>query len=357
MDELERVTRVRPDAHASAATKSRDREKLLATIARERLDAPANQQPAAAPRPSTSTTIARLPDTHARGGRAWGAAAAVLVVVAVMTGVLLAADRGSETPDKTPSIQPAVTEPASEPALACGSRLPMEPTIPPGYTGPVHGPSSRSTTPVMPDQLVLHWDSPTGSLEYRWPDDPDAPSTGPIAPATSGDVTYLGASLLPVGQDAVGASQLVFFSFSGLPSECQTLQFTAFENDTARLTDLVVQIMRRPFDNGEPLVAQSVDISARPAVGHCTSPVGEAIPDQGGVAPVDGTFPTPHGALAAFIARYTRVATRGYIEMRLPDGSYAYGVKGPGLETFVTLVDVVPDGSQWRVASWEGTGC
>ena len=357
MDELERVTKVRPDAQPSAAIKSADRDKLLASIAREQPEAPAKHQPAVDPWQSMSPTIAHLPRIHAHRGRAWGAAAAALVVIVVMAGALVVSNRNSETPDKSPSIQPPATEPATEPALACGLRLPAEPAIPAGHTGPVDGPSSQSTTPAMPDQLVLHWDSPSGSLEYRWPADPDSPPTGPVAVPTSGDVTYLAASVLPAEEGSVGASQRVYFSFSGLPAACQALQLTAFESDTARLADLVAQVMRTPFVSDEPLVAQSVDVPTPPAVGHCTSPAGEAVPDRGSVAPVDGTFPTPQAALAAFVASQATVIPRGYIEMRLPDGSYTYGVKGPGLETFVTLVNVVPDGALWKVASWEGSGC
>ena len=67
------------------------------------------------------------------------------------------------------------------------------------------------------------------------------------------------------------------------------------------------------------------------------------------------------GSLAAdrshHLRRSQRCPPRGYIEMHLTDSSYVYGVKGPGLDAFVTLVNVTRDGTDWNVTSWQATGC
>ena len=71
----------------------------------------------------------------------------------------------------------------------------------------------------------------------------------------------------------------------------------------------------------------------------------------------DGTtYPSPTDALSAFLKGQPTFMPRGYVEIRLPDGSLAYGAQVRE-GRFVTVVQVVADPGGWRVTRWEASGC
>ncbi|MGH9223477.1 MAG: hypothetical protein ACRD2W_06750 [Acidimicrobiales bacterium] len=65
--------------------------------------------------------------------------------------------------------------------------------------------------------------------------------------------------------------------------------------------------------------------------------------------------PNPGSGLAEFVEQHRTVLQRGYVEMRLPDGTIAYGAQVDG--SFVTVVQVAPLGTGWVVTGFELSGC
>jgi hypothetical protein len=69
-----------------------------------------------------------------------------------------------------------------------------------------------------------------------------------------------------------------------------------------------------------------------------------------------GVYPSPEGALEAFVKADQTLIQFGYQEFRLPDGSIAYATQNP-LGEWVTVIHVAPTAGGWIVDSWTGSGC
>lgn len=89
---------------------------------------------------------------------------------------------------------------------------------------------------------------------------------------------------------------------------------------------------------------------------RCNVPAGVAqTPNRTGEG--DGmAYPNPADALGAFLKGQPSLPSRGYLEVRLPDGTLVYGA--PARDgRFVAVVQVVPSLAGWRVSRWEASGC
>jgi hypothetical protein len=299
------------------------------------------------------------------------ALAVLSIVTAVAAGTFALTRLGSGDPHGDNRVViPRTTPSQATPATTCGDDLPLVFRIPHGYTGPVPTASAGAPRPATPGQLVRTWTADTGHIEIRWPADPETIATfAPGGLKTSGDSVggvglqaALGPGSVQHTPDGRPYSYLLYFlAGSGLatmPIECTTVQVSVFDVDDARVTSVLLAFSRRPVVPQAPLVASTVDVAVAPAAGACQVPVGaKPSPNQGGPVAAGGPYPTPQDALRAFVAEHPFVMETGYVEMHLPDGAIAFGVKSPGNDMWVTVVHVVSTDGGWTVESWDGSGC
>ena len=262
---------------------------------------------------------------------------------------------GQPVPTSTPTPTPTTVP------TTCGDQPPRPLAVPDGYAGPVAGPINAAPHPPEPGQLVMHWTSGAGGIELRWPMDPTVPNPFAPRPGTDGPVRspasfsagIFTAQLAPTGQTvrymAVGTG-------IASPEACRALQLGVFDPDPARVESVMAVFSRAPYVSDAPLVTESRSGEAPPSVIPCNVPSGSTQqPSRTGEG--DGTaYPNPADALSAFLKDQPSLLPRGYVEIRLPDGSTAYGAQvREGM--FVTVVEVASTPEGWRVTRWEASGC
>ncbi len=297
-------------------------------------------------------------------------AAAVVAVVLIATVVALTGSSPDRGRDRRQ--QPVTIPTTPEQLFTCGTQLPVALRIPDGYAGPVAGPSADGG-PVGPGQLVLSWATATGAIEARWPADQTvidtyltrparAPST--TAPPTTSDGRISGGGISSGTQRTAGggfsglsAYRFQNFAPAGTAPECETLQVSVFDADEARLASIRERLARRLFVPQDPLVASVVDVAVAPTAAACQVPAGaRPSPNVGGAVSANGPFATPSDALRVFLEDRLSLMDTGYVEMHLPDGSIAFGVRG-ARDAWVTVVHVTRVGDAWTVDSWNASGC
>ena len=142
----------------------------------------------------------------------------------------------------------------------------------------------------------------------------------------------------------------------GSPASCQTLQLGVFGSDAARVQAIFDELIRAPYVSDVPLVIGSRPGDAAPVVVACRVPAGVAqTPNQSGDG--DGVnYASPTDAADSLPASPPESGARGYLEIRLPDGSLVYGAQTSN-GAFVTVVHVIPAAGGWQVSGWEASGC
>lgn len=139
-----------------------------------------------------------------------------------------------------------------------------------------------------------------------------------------------------------------------------------------------------PISDAPLLVTTSINVDEPPGVPRCNTlvPRGVGPPDQGGPVTDAGVHPSPRTALAAFLQPTAKaraafaenpgafnapgvigdppVATAGYVELVLPDGSIHYTQPHPRITAdfaSVALISTRPTTSGWTISQWEAPGC
>jgi hypothetical protein len=137
---------------------------------------------------------------------------------------------------------------------------------------------------------------------------------------------------------------------------------TVYGRDAGTVDRVAEGFVTAPFVSHEPLVSTTGAAASAPPVIACKASTrvkteAEAIPAVATVGgPVDqASFAQPTEALTDFLAARTTLAARGYEELRLDDGSFAYTKREVG--NVVTAVHVVPTGAGWTVTDWQASGC
>ncbi len=111
-------------------------------------------------------------------------------------------------------------------------------------------------------------------------------------------------------------------------------------------------------DSREEAVAVVIEVVPEVIACDGSEDGGTTPPNKGGPVTDAGTHASPAEALEAFVAELFSdppIATSGYTEMSMPDGSIVYGINHDG--NFVTLITVIPVGNGWTVDAWEASGC
>lgn len=207
----------------------------------------------------------------------------------------------------------------------------------------------------------MHWTSGSGGIELRWPKDPTVPNPFAPRPGTEDPVRspasfssgILGAQPAAAGQTV---RYMVIQTRLDSPESCRALQLGVFDPDPGRVESVMAEFSRAPYVSEMPLVTESRSGDASPSVVPCNVPAGLAQqPSRRGEG--DGaTYSTPTDALSAFLKGQPTFMPRGYVEIRLPDGTLAYGAQvREGM--FVTVVQVASTPAGWRVTRWEASGC
>jgi hypothetical protein len=320
----------------------------------------------APPPPPFPSDVEPYVDGPWRGRRIAAGMAAVATVAAMALVAVGLSTRGSTSDRSTVAAgQPAPTStPAATPTTiptTCGDQPPKPIAVPEGFAGPVAGPISAAPHPPEPGQLVMHWTSGLGGIELRWPLDPTVPNPFAPQPGTDGPVRSPATSSAGIfGARPAAAGQTVRYMAVGTgiasPEACRALQLGVFDPDPARVESVMAVFSRAPYVSDVPLVTESRAGHAPPSVIPCNVPAGiTQQPSRTGEG--DGsTYPTPTDALSAFLRGQPSLLPRGYVEIRLPDGSLAYGAQVRE-GTFVTVVEVASTQAGWRVARWEASGC
>ena len=315
------------------------------------------------PFPSDVEAFADRPWRRRRVAVSMAAAAAVAAMALVAVG-LSTRDSTSDTSTVAAGQPVPTSTPAAAPTTiptTCGDQPPRPIAVPDGFAGPVAGPISAAPHPPEPGQLVMHWTSGAGGLELRWPMDPTVPNPfvppagmeGPVRSSASFSSGILGARPAAGGQTV---RYMVIQTRLDSPESCRALQLGVFDPDPARVESVMAAFSRAPYVSEMPLVTESRSGDAPPSVIPCNVPAGFAQqPSRTGEG--DGsTYPTPTDALSAFLKGQPSLLPRGYVEIRLPDGSLAYGAQVQE-NRFVTVVEVASTPAGWRVTRWEASGC
>lgn len=328
-----------------------------------------------------ATTVIGIEDPNKRATRNHEPAAATryhrssrLVIatatVAVLLGSAVAALISSEwhihgsrrTKVATGPPATAVTTQPSESGMVdvaptCGSQLPRSPDLPDGYRGP-----AQVASPVR-GQLVLQWTSPTGTIEARWPADPEYQQmVGHNMAATPDDQPSVGASTSPheLRRTASGGYfGVIVFGLRNVSSECETLQMNVLDTSALVVERGVARLSNNGlFVSNAPLIVASEDRTLAPTVVACGGADGAAVPAKRGGSGTGVVYPTPATALKGLLETDSSLIGSGYLEIRLPDDSIAYAREQPVRPgSFVTVVHVRPLASGWSVDGWEASGC
>lgn len=315
----------------------------------------------------------------------------LLLAAAAAVTLLLAAAVNQARPDGhrqtvTASEPPAgpAPEPAGRPRSEprCGTDLPLTVAAPAGYDGPHPGPGGDVATAPEGDQHVLHWAAPTGTIEVRWPADPAERSIHGEAAPKSGSGTGEGVMVSLTTKETLTASgrvarHLVADSHPAAEG-CDVMSVTISDADAARAGDATDHVYLHLFDGGQsqPLVVGSRPAEMAPKAGRCRVPAGiRQTPKRGSQVADGGGYPTPAAALEGFLGGpsaprhdaelpsgkthpQVSIATRGYEELTLPDGSVAYGYRPtPTGDFYATVIRVRPADAGWAVTAWESSGC
>jgi hypothetical protein len=296
--------------------------------------------------------------------------AAGMAAVATIAAMALAAV-GLSTQDATRDNstvvagQPVQTAtPAAAPTTiptTCGDQPPRPIAVPEGFAGPVAGPINAAPHPPEPGQLVMHWTSGAGGIELRWPMDPTVPNPFAARPGTEGPVRSPATFSAGIfGAQLAAAGQTVRYMAVGTgiasPEACRALQLGVFDPNPARVESVMGEFSRAPYVSDVPLVTASRPADSPPAVALCNVPAGVAqTPNRTGEG--DGsTHASAPDALSAFLKGQPSFMSSGYLEFRLPDGTFAYGAQvREGM--FLTVVEVASTPAGWRVTRWEASGC
>ena len=312
------------------------------------------------PTPTQLRGPSRLRQPHRPRALVTAIAALALLIVAGAAALFFsdASDSKTTVIASVPITELVPVEPAVTGAeLTCGAQLPRPFNVPGGYTGPA------SAAPSGPGQLVLVWSSSTGSIEARWPADPQnqklAGRPGLNASTGNGQPGVAGAGVTEIRKNGDGRyDQTIVYSLRNVASGCETLQVEIADTDSARVAAGIEQLTRRgPFVSDLPLVSSSEARPSAPTVAPCNAPAGVAPANLGGPVSGAGTFATPTDALKSFVDAHRTLIPYQYLEIHLPDSSLVYAVKATPQGPFVTVIHIVQTGSGWSVDHWEASGC
>jgi hypothetical protein len=290
------------------------------------------------------------------------AAAAVAVAIAAAGGALfITSDPGSDHAKRIAVTGPGPSraEPPSAGApTTCGDALPARPSIPAGYEGPLPGPALQAAPPVEAGQYIRHWVSDTGSIELRWPADPDLRAKFNPKPVVRPDDKGVGGVRLDQVRHTASGEPFGYqvFVFRRLAISCQTVQVTVYDTNAETVRTTMATYSTHPFESDAPIVTGSETADAAPVVAGCNTPSGISSQNQSGVGS-GASYANPQSALAEFLDTQPNFVKTGYTEYRLPDGSIAYATQGPAQQSFVTVVHVSSGGAGWTVDRWEASGC
>jgi hypothetical protein len=336
MDELELLARRRPQLSPEASTVERHRAQLRAAIAASS---------------DSNEAMAR----H-RPRRRWLVAAAVVGIAVAAAGAWLVTASSTAPRDRVsaPPPSPSSLPPVASASGICGESLPVRIVAPPGFVGPIPGPSQDATVPPAADQLVEHWTSPTGSIEVRWPLDAD----GIIVPSAE---THPGSAgvIRAGGPDDHGfyVARLYFDAPPHQLRQCQVVQVIVRDPDPARAEGTYQFILEHAFDVDRRLVTDTTTVDKAPSAITCAVPAGTPpSPNRGGPANTPN-YPTPIDALHAFVAADETLPQFGYTELQLPDRTTAYGAPAPSGAGFVIVIHLAHAESGWSVDWWDASGC
>jgi hypothetical protein len=336
MDELEILSRSRPELSPEASTVERHRAQLRAAIA--------------ASSDSSGTVVRHRPR------RRWLVAAAVVGIVVVAVGVWLVSASSTAPRDRVSAPASSVSSlpPVASAKGICGESVPVRIMVPPEFVGPTPGLAADATVTATDDQLVEHWTSPTGSIEIRWPFDVNE-RVFPDATTPPGSATVHNA----VSPDINGRYRRTIY-FGIEPQQflrCQVVQVDVRDIDATQADSTVEYIFEHAPDVDRRFVTNEATVDTTPSAIACAVPAGSPpSPNRGGTV-TTSSYPTPRDALQAFVASDATLHPFGYTELHLPDGTTAFGAPAPGGEGFVIVIHVTGTESGWSVDWWDTSGC
>lgn len=274
---------------------------------------------------------------------------ATAAAVAAIAGGLVAA--GRLAPDSRDDTV------AGESPTPCGNELPLSFPVPSGFEGPFPGPSGEVTDPPdPPDAFQQHWRRGEVTIDVRWPSTMGTDhTTPPPAGVTERELDDTEPAHAAGGRHSLREAFRTEALGTGV---CSGLEVALTSADVDASEDVLDHIEVAllgpggPLVTGRPLVIGSTTGDAVPAIEEPSS-----CPGTVGGFPNDGapTHPTARDALGSYVASNPLTPLDGYVEIALPDGSFAYTYDSQPDFT-AGVVHVMPSVEGWRVA-WEATRC
>lgn len=282
--------------------------------------------------------------------------AAVAAAAAVLVGAGVVASRGDDAPDRVavtdddgdPTTTPAPA-PVPEESSECGTEIPFDITLPPGFVGPVDGPSPD--VPVLPavGQTIEHWTNGPSTIELRWPLPPT--DFGPLRGLPLDDGRMLNSGFY---SDAEGHSWLVIYG----SNDCETLGIYSSDPDPAVADDLVITVEGsiRGTTSSQPLVTGTGELTGQETIQPCEG----GNPNEAASIEPAVFHAEPQQALTAFLAApgSQTMPRTGYVELRPAGGEQdlAYAALADTGNP-VVLIHVHHYDQGWAVEGWEASGC
>jgi len=345
MDELEWLREHSPSTRPSRDTTRRHRTQLRKAIATEGADGTRPRRPGRGRRSRHRVLVTT---------------AVVVGLCAVGAGVVAltssGGDRGSTV--GAPAASDATT---AAPARACAGAPPAQLALPAGFGSGVAEPAADATAAPTRSQQVTSWKGEQATIEQRWPADSAVSARLGASSPKESFLSFVDPE--PIADTKGVVHRSIVFTFPGTGTDCTALEVTVYGHDVDTVRGISDALVREPFVSSEPLVTTteaaavaSPDVAACP--GASTPGVaGTAVPVVAtiGASVRRGVFAQPPDALVDFLAGQRTLASHGYRELQLVDGSIVFAKDVQG--NVVTTVHVAPTSDGWAVTDWRASGC
>jgi hypothetical protein len=237
--------------------------------------------------------------------------------------------------------------------------------------------TAPSTPPLGGGQRAIHWTTPEGTVELRWPGRAQpiyADGSAIISTLSAGESLSAGRAEIDVAPapDATDPAtgfdaDVVVESREPAPAPtapCDLLELTVVTKDGRWHSGLRARASNG--ESGQPaervdlqpriIERRSVDDAPRAAIRCQGSDQYGTPPNRTGGTDRSISGPQPADVLLGYLAAHPGAPTSGYIEMAEPDGSITYGVDASRIG-WTTLVFLARDGDNWYLEGWTASGC
>lgn len=320
-----------------------------------------------APRPPDFTSLEIAAPSHHRRQRYFVGGAAAASLLGLVGAVAVLQGAGRET-----RIEASSGQEETATSFSCPAEPPLRITVVGTGESPRQGPAPGAPEPSE-GQRVVHWARGDGSIELRWPAEPQstyASGNSRVSTLHSGGAVYperLEIDVDPTEVDRDPArieSDIVIEPQSPepAPGSCDLMEVTAvtaggrwvagFRASSRESGQFYEQVDLQP----RIIERRAVEVSPTAAI-RCQGSDQFGTPaNRSGGADLSLRGPAPADVLLAYLAVNPGAVPSGWVEMTEPDGSITYGVDPSG-DGWTTLLWLAADDDGWYLDRWTASGC